>query len=184
MKKILMEAAVVGIAFAMTGCGSAKKVAKSPIATYVMPCSEYVSGDGVLRVWAIGKSDSEATAHKKAQAMASAELAAMLAKTVATTTENYTTALSEGLAAASKSLLSEKSKQTVEKTLTGATIVCDRWNKDEESGQYTNYIVMELKGEEYLKNLYEELSKNSTVSVDQALLRKLFFKNIEESGEK
>lgn len=184
MKRILVGSVVVCMALTMVGCGSAKKAAKSPIATYVMPCSEYVSGDGVLRVWAIGKSDSEATARKKAQAMASAELAAMLAKTVATTTEDYTTALSEGLVAASKSLLSEKSKQTVEKTLSGAAIVCDRWNKDEQSGQYTNYIVMELKGEEYLQNLYEELSRGSAVSVDQALLRKLFFKNIEESGEK
>lgn len=184
MKKILVWSATVFTALTMVGCGSANKVAKSPIATYVMPCSEYVSGDGVLRAWAIGKSDSEATARKKAQSMASAELAAMLAKTVATTTEDYTTALSEGLVAASRSLLNETSKQTVEKTLSGATVICDRWNKDEQSGQYTNYIVMELKGDEYLKNLYEELSKNSTLSVDQALLQKLFFKNIEESGVK
>lgn len=184
MKKILVWSAAIWMGVAIVGCGSSKKAHKSPIATYVMPCSEYVSGDGVLRAWAIGKSDNEATARKKAQAMASAELAAMLAKTVATTTEDYTTALSEGLVAASKSLLSEKSKQTVEKTLSGATIVCDRWNKDEQSGQYTNYIVMELKGDEYLKNLYEELGKNSSVSIDQTLLRKLFFKNIEESGEK
>ncbi len=184
MKKILVWSVAIWMSVAIVGCGSSKKALKSPIATYVMPCSEYVSGDGVLRAWAVGKSDNEATARKKAQAMASAELAAMLAKTVATTTENYTTALSEGLVAASKSLLSEKSKQTVEKTLSGATIVCDRWNKDEQSGQYTNYIVMELKGDEYLKNLYEELGKNSSVSIDQALLQKLFFKNIEESGEK
>lgn len=181
--------AYVTLAFAalcMVGCGSSKKVAdtpKSPIATYEMPCSDMVSGNGMLRAWAMGRSDSESTARKKAQVNASAELASMLKKTVESTTEDYSTALTEGMDAASKSFFNEKIKISVNKSLSGAVIVCDQWHKDEQTGQYTNYIVMELSGEEYLKNLYQELSQNTSVGVDKALLERLFMKHINGTAE-
>lgn len=170
---------------ALAGCGSSKKIQEtSPVSTFIMPGTEYVSGNGVLRAWGIGKSDSETSARKKAQMEASAELAAMLAKTVESTVEEYTTALSEGETSASKSLLRDKTKITVKKTLVGATMVYDRWAKDEQTGQYTNYIVLELKGSEYLDQLYKELEKDDTVSVDKELLQRLFLKFIDESAKK
>lgn len=150
-----------------------------------MPCSELKSGEGVIRAWASGKSDSETSARKKAQVAASADLAATLSRTVNATTEDYTSALSEGqLSAVSKSLLNDKTKVTVNKTITNATIVCDRWTKDEQTGQYTNYMVLEIKGNDYLKLLYEELKNNKDISIDMELLEKLFMKNINESNNK
>lgn len=146
-----------------------------------MPCSEHVSNDDVLRAWASGTSDNESTARKKALASASAELGAMLSKTIESTTEQYTTALVEGENGISKSYLNEKAKIVVETVLSGATIVCDRWNKNNENGQYTNYIVLELKGKDYLDALYKELSKNNSGTLDKELLEKLFIKNVNES---
>jgi hypothetical protein len=67
--------------------------------------------------------------------------------------------------------------------LKGAAIVCDRWNKDESTGQYTNYMVMELRGEEYLKALYKELDKNSSMSVDRKLLDKMFLEQINKNAQ-
>ena len=184
MKKFLFYAVLVLGGMNLYSCSSSRKVEKSPIKTFVMPCSDLVSGDGVLRAWASGKSDSEMAARKKAQVAASAELAAMLEKTVKATTEDYTASLSESEMGASKSLLVEKTNVAVNQSLKGAAIVCDRWVKDETSGQYTNYLVMELRGEEYLNTLYEELSKNGNVSVDKELLKELFFKYIEENINK
>ena len=177
MKRIIVYASIIGSTCVLGSCSSSKKIEKSPIDTYVMPCSDLKSGNGVIRAWASGSSDNEMAARKKAQAAASAELAAILEKTVKTTTEDYTSTLSEGQASESKSFFNEKTQITVEKTLKGATIVCDRWVKDEKTGQHTNYIVMELRGEEYLKSLYEEMSKGS--SIDKVLLEKLFMKNID-----
>lgn len=172
----VMALGIVGF----SSCGSSKKVEKSPIETFVMPCSELASGNGVLRAWGSGKSDSETSARKKAQMLAATELAAMLERTVKSTTEDYIGNLSESDMGASKTLLIEKTKVTIEKSLKGAAIVCDRWTKDEATGQHTNYIVMELRGEEYLNTLYVELSKNSNVSVDKKLLKELFLKYIEK----
>ena len=130
------------------------------------------------------RSDSEASARKKAQMAASAELAAILAKTVESTTEEYSTILSEGMSSESKSLLTDKTKITVNQTLAGATIVFDRWDKDEKTGQFINYIVLELKGDDYLKNLYKELEKNDAATVDRDLLQRLFLKHIDENSKK
>lgn len=179
MKKIILFAVCVLAMATFSSCRSSKE--KSPIKTFVMPCSEYTKGDGALRAWASGASDNETTARKKALATASAELAAMLSKTIKQTTEDYSSALTEGENVLSKSFMNDKVKITVEKSIEGATIICDRWNKDE-NGQYTNYIVLELKGNDYLKALYEELSKNSDVSLDKELLQKLFLENINKNS--
>ena len=182
MKKIISIAMMALVVVMFGSCKSSKKNV-TPIDTYVMPCSEFTTNDGILRAWASGSSDNESTARKKALATASNELAGMLSKTVASTTEDYSTALAGGEAAISKSFLNEKIKVTVEKTISGATIVCDRWHKAD-NGQYTNYIVLELKGEEYLKTLYEEISKNTTNTINKDLLEQLFMKNINESINK
>jgi len=179
MKKAMVYGAILGCVCLLGSCGSSKKIEKSPIDTYVMPCSELKSGEGVIRAWASGSSDNEMTARKKAQAAASAELAAMLSKTVKSTTEDYVAALTEGMSSGSKSFFNKKTQIVVDETLKGAIIVCDRWAKDEKTGQYTNYIVMELSGEEYLKKLYEELSKETTLSLDKILLDNLFMKHID-----
>lgn len=179
MKKLTIYMAAL-LAVCLCSCSSSKKVEKSPIKTFVMPCSELVSGEGVLRAWASGKSDSETAARKKAQTAAAAELAAILSRTVEATTEDYTASLSEGERAESRSFLSDKVKVTVNETLKGATIACDRWTHDEATGQYTNYMVMELQGEEFLKALYKELGDKS---VDKELLRKLFMEQIEKIGK-
>lgn len=180
MKINKIYALIVGSVLVLGGCSTSKKTLETtPIDTYVMPCTDLKSGDGIIRAWASGSSDNEMTARKKAQASASAELAAILEKTVKSTTEDYTTALSEGLSSESKSFFSEKTQIVVNQTLKGATIVCDRWNKNEENGQYTNYIVLELKGEEYLMKLFDELKNNNITSIDKELLKKLFLKQID-----
>ncbi len=181
---IFYTLALFGI-FSLCSCGSSKKIEKSPIKTFVMPCSELKSGDGVIRAWASGKSDSETSARKKAQVAAAAELASLLSQTVNATSEEYTSSLSQGeLSTMSKSFLNDKIKVTVNKTLTNARIVCDRWTKDEQTGQYTNYMVLEIKGDDYLKLLFEELRKNDNIAVDMNLLEKLFMKHINESSKK
>ena len=185
MKKIYYVA-LLFVALFLSSCGSSKKVEapKSPISTYEMPCADMVSGDGVLRVWSMGRSDNEATARKKARANAAAELAAVLGKTVQSTTEDYSAALTEGMDAASKSFFNEKVKISVNKVLNGAVIVCDQWHKDEHTGLFTNYIVMELSGEEYLKALYKELGQTASSNVNKELLEKLFIKHINDSAKK
>lgn len=177
MKKYTFFVIMAMAAATFCSCGSTK----SPIKTFVMPCSDCVKADDALRVWAAGTSDSETTAHKKAMATASAELAALLSKTVNTITEQYTTILNDGREGQSKSLLDEKSIIAVKQVINGATIVCDEWTQNEK-GQYTNYIVLELKGNKIIEAITKS-AETEERKVEQELLNKLFQKNLQEAGK-
>ena len=187
MKSRVITAAILAAAFLLlTGCGAAKKAQqteKSPVETFVMPGNEYLSGGGVIRAMGIGRSDNESVARKKAMAEASAELAAALQRVVNSTVDSYVTDLSEGMSSDSKTLFTSKTRVTVDQPLKGAVIVYDRWNKDEKTGMFTNYIVMALNGEDYLNLLYEELGKEAQ-SVDKDELNEYFLKFIESEGKK
>ena len=174
MKKTFLF--ILLIVACMTSC----KTAKSPVKTYEMPCAELKSGNGVLRAWAVGTSDNEMTARKKAQVAASAELARILSNVVRSTVEDYTTVLSDTIGK-SKSLYNERIQTFVNKELKGAVIVCDQWGKERENGMYKNYLVLELGGQETLTTLKEILGVQS--EEDKELLSKLFMENIEKSAE-
>ncbi|MBR3976904.1 MAG: hypothetical protein IKJ95_03660 [Bacteroidaceae bacterium] len=175
MKKYTLFIICAVVAATFCSCNSSK----SPVKTFVMPCSDCTKSDNSLRVWASGSSDNETTARKKAMTNASNDLAALLQKTVNSLTEQYTTSLTEGEASKSKTLFNEKSVIAAKQALTGATIICDQWKKDE-NGQYTNYIVLELKGKDFIEALTKEIGSES---VDKKLLNDLFMKNIQESNK-
>lgn len=180
MKQLIKFTLIGVLALSSVSCGVSRKLETSPVTTYIMPGHEYLSGDGLIRAWGVGKSDSESAARKKAKMEASTELASILSRTVNSTVQQYTTALSESISSDSKSLLIEKSSIVVEQTLVGATVIYDRWAKDDSTGQYTNYIVMELKGKDFLNSLYKELGKQS--GLDKNLLEKIFMQVIDESS--
>lgn len=149
----------------MCSCGSSQKIEKSPVQTYVQPCSEMPKS--VLRTWAVGKSDSEATARKKAQAMAASQLATQMEQMI----ENLVDVKNVDVAGTSKDIFAEKAKISVKKALKGTVITCDRWVKDEKTGVYANYIVMEIDRETYLKILNVEL-EDKELKYDRTLLEK------------
>lgn len=177
LRFLCLSAVAVGMSFSTISCSSSRKAEKSPVETFVQPCSDYEGAEGTIHAWAMGKSDSETTARKKAQAAATADLAAQVQKTVQSTIDEYGTILSEGGQAASKVLLVEKTRTTVDQTLRGATIVCDRWAKDEATGQHVNYIVMEIKAEPFVQAVQDVL-KPAGQQVDSDLLRQIFIKHI------
>ena len=165
----------------LVSCGAAKKAAQKPVKTYVQPGSELLGAPNVLRAWAMGISDSEMTAKKKAMASASSELAGMLNKAVNTTIDDYCVALSEGEVAASKEYLSQKTNIVSNQLLVGVRPIFEQWEPADASGMYRCYVVLEVSGEEYIKKVIESI--NSTpgakkVNVDQKLLNELFLKTI------
>ena len=177
MKKYTLFIILAIAAISFSSCSSKR----SPIKTFVMPCSECVKSKDAIRVWASETSDNETTARKKAMATASAELASVLSKTVNTITEQYTTALNEGRQGQSKTLFNEKNIIEVNRVINGATIVCDEWTKSE-NGQYTNYIVLELKGNKIVEAIGKEV-ETARESVDKELLNSLFQKNLQETNK-
>ena len=178
MKKIAL---MLLAAMLLVSCGASKKIAQKPVQTYVQPGAEMLNAPDVLRAWAMGVSDSEMTAKKKAVASASAQLAQMLNSAVKTTIDDYCVSLSTGEVAASKEYLSQKTNLISELLLTGVRPVFDQWEPKDEKGMYRNYVVLELTGEEFIKKLFESMSDAQSINnvkVDEKLLNELFMKAV------
>ncbi len=182
MRKIVLILMAVTFVFTVSSCGSTKEVSSSSVKTFSQPGADLVSGNGLIRGWGMGKADNEAVAHRKAQMEASAALSRALEHTFDSTTKEYMDDVSEGDVSRSMTILEEKMESHISKVLKGAVIIFDRWAEKTENGQYTNYIVMELKGEDFLEELYKEAEKND-VELDKKLLRELLLKQIDEAGK-
>ncbi len=182
MKKNVLIMTLAALFAIFCSCGSSKEVSKSPVKTYIQPGADLVSGNNLIRGWGMGKSDSEASAHKKAVMNASAALAVALTQTLESTTEEYLTMVSDKDAGISKSLLNSHVKTTINQVLNGATIIFDKWAKDNSDGQKTNYVVMELRGEDFLNELYKRADKDNA-KIDRNLLEETFRKHINKAGK-
>lgn len=183
MKKLLLIALATSvIIMAVPGCGTARKASgTSHVETIAMPGTDYLSRNGLIRAWGIGKSNSESVARKKAKLNASSELASTLESVVSSTIDNYIAAVSENSTSEYKSLLVGKTSMTTQKALLGAVIIYDRWEKDETTGEYTNYIVMELKGEQYLDLLYNALKTDH--EFNKGMFNNFFLESIDIHGK-
>ena len=177
MKKLAL---MVCVALLLVSCGVAKKVAQKAVDTYVQPGSELLNEPGVLRAWAMGISDSEMTAKKKALTSATSQLAQMLNSAVKTTIDNYCVALSEGEVAKSKEYLNQKISILAEQVINGARPIFDQWEQKDSQGMYRNYVVLELSPTDFFKKLSESMNetKASKVKIDENLLNELFLKAI------
>lgn len=172
---------IILAAFALASCGTTGKVAQKSVKTYVQPGSDLLDAPNVLRAWAMGSSDSEMTAKKKAMASATAELARMLNSAVSSTIKDYCVSLSDSDASASKEFLSQKTEIVIKQLLQGVRPIFDQFEPANSNGMFTNYVVLELSGEDFVKKLVESLNTtkaNNNPSIDQKLLNDLFLKTI------
>lgn len=183
--KIVNLTIVLMASLALVSCGAKKAaqetvVQQKPVVTYVQPGSDLLNAENVLRSWAVGVSDSEMTAKKKAVASASSQLAQMLEKAVSTTIEEYCVSLGESEVAKSKEFLSEKTKIVSDQVLSGARPIFDQWEPKDEKGMYRNYVVLELTGSDFIKKLIESMNEaqSANVKIDENLLNELFLKAI------
>lgn len=168
-------------AILLVACGSSGKVAKKPVKTYVQPGADLLDAPDVLRAWAVGVSNSEMTAKKKAMASATAELARMLNSAVITTIDAYCVTLSGEEAEVSKTYLSQKSNIVSEQMLVGVRQIFDEWEPADEEGMHKNYVVLELSAEEYIKKLIESLNQSQntdSISIDEKRLIDIFVEKV------
>ena len=168
-------------ALMLVSCGASRRAVRKPVQTYVQPGSDMINAPDALRAWAMGVSDSEMTAKKKAMASANAQLAGMLNSVVNTTIDDYCVVLSDGNVGESREFLSQKTNIVSKQVLIGARPVFEEWEAKDAEGMYRCYIVLEISGEEYVKKLIESINavQNATkVHVDQDLLHELFLKAI------
>ena len=174
MRKVVL---MIMAAAMLVSCGTSGKAAKETVKTYVQPGADLLNAPGVLRAWAVGVSDSQMAAKKKAMVSASSQLAQTLNSVVTTTIEDDCVKLSDADAAVSKEFLNKKCSSVSQQVLVGVRPIFEQWEPVDAEGKHKIYIVLELSGEEFIKKLLEAIGQSqgtSNVKIDEQLLGDIF----------
>ncbi len=148
----------------LTASAANKATRKASKATYQLPGSELVTGakDGNIRAWAVGKADSQTAARMIAMRNASGELAEAVERSVESTLSSYALTEMAGDTATSKEAVSKQMQITAKQQLKGAVVIFDSWDPKDAEGMYSNYIVLELKGDAFIDKLYNDYTKSGS----------------------
>lgn len=162
--------ATLAVFIILSGCKSKEKVAKveeqgeTLIEVY---CSgpEYFSNNEFFRANQVGESVDQATAKKKAQSNARAELASSIQTTVKAVVDNYVNSRELNNVEEAEERFESLSREVVNQKLTGVKTICEKTTKTS-TGNYKTYIAIELAGDELMNALNERLSKDDKLKID------------------
>lgn len=168
------------------GCKSKEKVAKvseqgeTLIEVY---CSgpDFQSNDEFFRANQVGESVDQATAKKKAQSNARAELASSIETTIKAVVDNYVNSRELNNVEEAEERYESLSREVVNQKLTGLKTICEKTTKTSE-GKYKTYLAIELAGDELMSALNERLSSDDKLKIDYDYEQ--FKKTFEEEMEK
>ncbi len=168
------------------GCKSKEKVAKAEdqgetlIEVY---CSgpEFQSNNEFFRANQVGESLDQATAKKKAQSNARAELAASIETTVKSVVDNYVNSRELNNVEEVEERFESLTREVANQKLTGINTICEKTTKTSD-GKYKTYIAIELAGDELMTALNERLSKDAKLKIDYDYEQ--FKKTFEEEMDK
>jgi hypothetical protein len=167
----LMPVFLVSVTFALamgfTGCKSTKNLPPKGEEAIEIPCNgpEYFSKKGFIRASAVGESQDQMMAKKKAQANSREQLAATLNVTIKTVVDNYYSSKAIGNAEEAKTRFEGLTRQVVDQQLSGVATICEKFTKTRQN-TYKCYIAQELNGEEILKNFQNKISNDAKLRLD------------------
>lgn len=168
-RSIFMLAAMAAFII-IGGCKSKEKVAKveeqgeTLIEVY---CSgpEYQSDNEFFRANQLGESVDQATAKKKAQSNAKADLASAIESQMKIVIDNYVNSRELNNLEEAEERFESLSREVVNQKLTGIKTICEKTTKTND-GKYKTYIAIELAGDELMSALNERLSKDAKLKID------------------
>lgn len=168
-RNIFMIASMV-VFIIISGCKSKEKVAKvseqgeTLIEVY---CSgpDYQSNNEFFRANQVGESVDQATAKKKAQSNARAELASSIETQMKIVIDNYVNSRELNNVEEAEEKFESLSREVVNQKLTGVKTICEKTTKTSE-GKYKTYLAIELAGDELMSALNERLSKDDKLRID------------------
>ena len=185
LKSILMLA-VFSALIVVSGCKSKEKVSKvedqgeTLIEVY---CSgpEYQSDNEFFRANQLGESVDQATAKKKAQSNARADLASAIEAQMKIVVDNYVNSREMNNVEEAEERFESLSREVVNQKLTGVKTICEKTTKTSD-GKYKTYIAIELAGDELMSALNERLSKDAKLKIDYDYeqFKKTFEKEMEK----
>ena len=180
----MIAASCLMLVIGFTGCKSKKVVPKGEEAIEI-PCNgpEFFSKKGMIRATAMGESQDQMLAKKKAQANSREQLAATLSVTIKSVVDNYYSSKAVDNVEQAKTRFEGLTRQVVEQQLSGVATICEKFTKTKQN-TYKCYIAQELNGEEILKGIQGKISNDDKLRLDfeYEKFRNEFNKELEKSS--
>ncbi|MCE1198573.1 MAG: hypothetical protein LWW85_06355 [Marinilabiliales bacterium] len=168
-----------------TGCKSKKVVPKGEEAIE-FPCSgpEFFTKKGIIRATAMGESEDQMIAKKKAQANSREQLAATLSLTIKSVVDNYYSSRTVSNLEQAKTRFEGLTRQVVEQQLSGVATICEKFTKTKQN-TYKCYIAQEVNGEEIMKGIQNKISNEDKLRLDfeYEKFRSEFNKELEKNSK-
>ena len=165
---VLIAVSSLAICVGMSGCKSSKPAPMPKGETEVsIPCNgpEFYSKKGIIRASAIGESQDQMMAKKKAQANSREQLAATLNVTIKSVVDNYYSSKTIDNVEQAKTRFEGLTRQVVDQQLSGVATVCEKFVSTR-TGTWKCYIAQELNGEEILKSIQNKISGDEKLRLD------------------
>ncbi len=162
---------VAGILMALSlGACKAKKEATGTSKKEVelnLYCSgaEYTSDKKHFRASGTGKSNNLEIAKEKAYTNTRSRLASLINITVKSVTDNYMKSSTMNNQEIAEDRFESLSRQVVDQNLNNTKIVCEKLTQDQQ-GNYTYYVAMEMSSDDLLNNLNNSLSGDDELKID------------------
>ena len=137
----------------------------------------------MIRASAMGESQDQMLAKKKAQANSREQLAATLSVTIKTVVDNYYSSKAVDNVEQAKTRFEGLTRQVVEQQLSGVATICEKFTKTKQN-TFKCYIAQELNGEEILKGIQNKISNDDKLRLDfeYEKFRKKFNNELEKSS--
>ncbi len=184
-KSIFMLFSIV-VFIVLGGCKSKEKVTKiedqgeTLIEVY---CSgpDFQSNNEYFRANQVGESLDQATAKKKAQSNARADLAQAIETQMKIVIDNYVNSREMNNTEEVAERFESLSREVVDQRLTGIKTICEKTTKTRDN-KYKTYIAIELAGDELMSALNARLSNDAKLKIDYDYEQ--FKKTFEEEMDK
>lgn len=161
--KVLRLISILAISAAIMSCGSSKKMTKTQEKALgeeiITPCSdvEFHTDKKTFRATGIGTSLDLTTSKRKANLIASANLAASVNQLIKAGIERYAGERQIADKITFNEKYSDLAKQLVNQELNNVAIVCSKtYQKD---GRYSTYVAVEVAKDELLNKIADNISK-------------------------
>jgi hypothetical protein len=129
------------------------------------PCSEFVSSgsDNVIRASGMETSMDANIAKRGARTSALEDLATKIEVTVKSVTEDYFLRTQKNLTEEVERRLEGKTQTSVNRTLTGTRTVCEKFQQNKSTKNYTCYMALEINMDNVLKPVFAELQRDAEI---------------------
>ena len=169
MKRTFIAFSAFAVALLLASCGGSKKTTgvTSGEKEIILHCSgaEYSSDKKHFRATSTGKSQSLEIAKEKAYTNTRTRLASLINVTVKTVTDNYAKSVTMNNQEVAEDRFETLTRQTVNQELNNTKIICEKLTQDQQ-GNYTYYVAMEMAADDLLNSMNNTLSKEKELKVD------------------